>query len=216
MQKIDFADVILIGSVPPRKLPQNIRFERAIGNQLDSIDAYSWYCIYDLWRHVNTTHVLIVQADGYVLNPSEWNDVFLNYDYIGAPWNISEHAYIDPFGTHQRVGNGGFSLRSKKLLQVPMTTEIPWEINKNDFYNHMGVGLYSEDGNICVHNRHLFQEAGCIFAPLEIALSFSVEQKVVEYDGRKTFGFHKKIPNSSSYIKEKIKFYFDIFWNNYE
>jgi hypothetical protein len=209
MAKIDFAEVKLIGSIPPKKMPPGIKFEKAVDSQLDSIDSYSWYCIYNLWRHVKTSHVLIVQADGYVLTPKAWHQNFLSYDYIGAPWKISDEAYIDPFGNHQRVGNGGFSLRSKKLLDVPNQTKIPWEINTNNFYNHMGVGLYSEDGNICVHNRHLFEAAGCTFAPLEVALSFSIEQKTSEYDGRTTFGFHKKIPTIWMHLREKIKFVLD-------
>lgn len=215
MRKIDFADVILVGNNQPQRMPPNIKFEKAVNNELDSIDAYNHYCIYDLWRHIKTSHALIVQADGYVLNPNVWNESFLSYDYIGAPWKISENAYIDPFGNHQRVGNGGFSLRSKRLLEIPKSTEIPWEINDNPFYNHMGVGLYSEDGNICVHNRHLFEVAGCIFAPLDVAMSFSVEQKVAEYDGRTTFGFHKKIPTEIMYLREKMNFLLNELWHKY-
>jgi hypothetical protein len=215
MKKIDFGDVILVGNILPKKIPKSIKFEKAIDNQLDSINAYNRYCIYDLWRHVKTSHALIVQADGYVINPHAWKNDFLIYDYIGAPWKISKEAYIDPFGNSQRVGNGGFSMRSKKLLEVPKTVEIPWEVNKSHFYNHMDAGSYSEDGNICVHNRHLFEQTGCIYAPLEVALSFSVEQKVSEYDGRATFGFHKKIPTTLIYLREKMKFIFDDSWYRY-
>ena len=33
---------------------------------------------------------------------------FIEYDYIGAPWENSQHGYY--------VGNGGFSLRNKNLM----------------------------------------------------------------------------------------------------
>ena len=40
---------------------------------------------------------------------------FFDYDYIGAPW---------PNNFVNRVGNGGFSLRSKKFLEL--TAKIPY------------------------------------------------------------------------------------------
>lgn len=204
MKKIKFADVILIGHQRPKKLPSGIRFEKAFDSKLDSIDEYSKYCIYSLWRHIETPYALIVQADGYVLNPEAWDDQFLEFDYVGAPWRISDTSYIDPFSNHIRVGNGGFSLRSLKLLKVPLDKDVPWEVNSGDFYQHMNLGLYSEDGNVCVHNRHIFESAGCIYATLEVAIKFSIEQRVSEYDGSKTFGFHKSFPNLQTRIRERL------------
>ena len=40
----------------------------------------------------------------------------MQYDYIGAPWRVKQDAYVDPFGNHQRVGNGGFSLRNTQIM----------------------------------------------------------------------------------------------------
>lgn len=204
MRKIKFADVLLIGAQRPNKISPGIRFEKAHRTKLDSIDEYSKYCIYSLWRHIRTPHVLIVQADGYVLHPEAWRDNFLEFDYIGAPWRISETSYIDPFNNHIRVGNGGFSLRSKKLLEVASKKDVPWEVNTGDFYKHMNLKLYSEDGNICVHNRHIFEASGCRFAPLEVAIKFSIEQPVAEFEGFETFGFHKSIPNLQIWVREKV------------
>ena len=59
---------------------------------------------------------------------------FLKWDYIGAPWPLSYEAFVDPFGRHIRVGNGGFSLRSRKFLEVPTKVEVPWETNNSNFY----------------------------------------------------------------------------------
>ena len=107
---------------------------------------------------------------------------------------LSESAYIDPFGNHQRVGNGGFSLRSKRLLDVPNMGQVVWEVNKGEFYKHMNVGSQAEDGIICVHNRHIYEAEGVQFAPLEIALKFGFENRVNEYRGKLTFGYHKHFP----------------------
>jgi len=207
MRSIEFARVILVGHKQPKKLLRGVEFQLAQGSMLDSIDEYSKYCIYNLWRHVDTEYVLVIQADGYVINPRSWKSEFLNYDYIGAPWKISPNSYIDPFDNHIRVGNGGFSLRSSKLLRVPLNVDIPWEINNSSFYKHMNYNLYSEDGNICVHNRHLYENAGCVFAPLDVALNFSIEQKVPEFSNGKPFGFHKRLPSLRNKIFEKLIWY---------
>ena len=142
---------------------------------INSINDFNFYCIYNLGNHVETSHSLLIHPDGYVIRPWLWDDTWLQYDYIGAPWRDDPTAYLDPWGRNQRVGNGGFSLRSKKLLDVPKHREIPWEVNVGDFYKHMNAGLYNEDGNICVHNRHLFIEEGCKFAPVNVASKFERE-----------------------------------------
>jgi hypothetical protein len=203
-KKINFGSVKLISPTVPKSIPKTIKHEFSEGTQLDSIDEYNKYVIYELWRHIGTEYCLLVQADGYVINSKSWNDSFLKYDYVGAPWPISKEAYIDPFGTHQRVGNGGFSLRSSKLLRVPTVIDVPWDTKSGEFFKHSGNNLLSEDGNICIHNRHIFESLGCTWAPLEVALDFSVEIKVNEFQNQKTFGFHKTFPNRIMYIKEKI------------
>ena len=86
----------------PSDLPTEINFEEMI-YPIRSIDDYSFYMIYNIGQHIETTHMLIIQDHGFVVNPSAWTDEFLEYDYIGAPWAWSENAYIDPFGNHQRV-----------------------------------------------------------------------------------------------------------------
>jgi hypothetical protein len=121
----------------------------------------------------------------------------LEYDYIGAPWEYNENAYIDPFGNHQRVGNGGFSLRSKKLLDVPKKEHVEWDVNRGDFYKHMNANNFAEDGNICVHNRHIYERCGCKFAPIEVAAKFAHEKPIKETVGIVPFGFHYHLPKNT-------------------
>lgn len=163
---------------------------------ITNYNEYNYYVVYKLGEHINTSHCLLVQPDGFVLFSEKWDDTWLEYDYIGAPWAYVEDSYIDPFGNHHRVGNGGFSLRSKKLLDVPNKVEVPWEVNNSDFYwMPPGVVNYHEDGNICVHNRHIFVEQGCKFAPVEVAVRFSQEARVPECEGITPFGFHYRLPS---------------------
>lgn len=116
-------------------------------------EAYSKFCIKDMVRYVDTSHVLIIHPDGYIQNPAAWDDDWLQYDYIGARWQ-----YHDGYA----VGNGGFSLRSKRLL------EIISELKLNNFH--------PED---CIISRQLRpmleQQHGIRFAPVEVADKFSIE-----------------------------------------
>jgi len=160
-----------------------------------NIDEYNYYILYHLHQHIQTDYVLLVQDHAFIIAPKSWREDFFDYDYIGAPWPYRDRAYITPFGEHQRVGNGGFSLRSKKLLEVPLHKNIPFRVAEQpDFYKMFGSKNTNEDGNITVHNKHLFEEAGCKIAPIEVARFFSYETPVPENKGIIPFGFHNNLP----------------------
>ena len=61
----------------------------------------------DISRYVKTPQCLIIQWDSWIINPLAWQEQFLSYDYIGSPWRYNDN---------MNVGNSGFSLRSKKLM----------------------------------------------------------------------------------------------------
>lgn len=50
--------------------------------------------IKELNKYIETDYVLIVQYDGFILNPKAWMDEFLEYDYIGAPWWYTDNYNI--------------------------------------------------------------------------------------------------------------------------
>lgn len=191
-ESIKFGEVKLVSHKKPDNLPDFISFEETY--EIKSKDEYSYYCIYNLTNNVNTSHCLVIQPDSFVINPGMWDNSWLEYDYIGAPWQFSEEAYIDPFGNHQRVGNGGFSLRSKKLLDVPKNAYVHFDVNYGNFYKHMDANQFAEDGNICVHNRHIYETLGCKFAPVDVAARFSHERQMKETEDIKPFGFHSILP----------------------
>jgi ADP-heptose:LPS heptosyltransferase len=135
---------------------------------ISSKEQYSKFCVKELYKYIDTDFVLICQHDGYVLDSSVWNDEFYNYDYIGSPW-IYEHG--------RNVGNGGFSLRSKKLQTILGTDEL--------------IDIcHPEDQSICIlYGDYLQGKHGIKFAPEELADTFSYELKTPVC---KTFGFHGK------------------------
>lgn len=182
MRNVSFKDVKLFTDVDVQCDDINVI-------KIDKLDYinYSRFIVYDLHKHIDTEFVLIIQDDGFIVNPDKWNDIFLKYDYIGAPFPIppitDNISYRDPFGNLCRVGNGGFSLRSKKLLELPTKLNLEWKPY---------FGYYNEDGFFTVHNKHIFEERGCVYAPIDIAANFSIEYNVPEHDGVTTFGFHGK------------------------
>lgn len=132
--------------------------------KIASVQGYSRFVIKDLLPYVDTEFVLIVQYDGYVINAGAWTERFQEYDYVGARWASRER---------YSVGNGGFSLRSRRLLLALQDERISDE--------------HPEDVTICVRHRDFLEENhGIRFAPEAVADRFSFE----EVPGPGTFGFH--------------------------
>ena len=127
---------------------------------LPSINHYSFFCIKRLVDYINTDYLLLVQHDGFILDSGLWTNDFFNYDYIGAAW------------ADKRVGNGGFSLRSKKLLTALADSRVR--------------DVRIEDNAIGRHYKTLLERYyGIKIAPLFMADRFSHE-----IDVHPSFGFH--------------------------
>jgi tetratricopeptide (TPR) repeat protein len=119
---VQFARALLLTDALPDGVAAQDGVEVVAIAPITSRDAYSNYVLKDLLPHVNTDHVLLVQWDGYVVNPGAWDAAFLDCDYLGAQWFWHSDG--------MRVGNGGFSLRSRRLLaalQDPRITLVDAE-----------------------------------------------------------------------------------------
>ena len=160
--------------------------------EIKDFNDWNRFVVFDLDYHIDTKFALVVHPDGFVVHPECWRDEFMEYDYIGSPWPIpnDDYSYRDINGVLQRVGNA-VSLRSKKVLGLPKHLNMEWK----PFH-----GLWHEDGYIAVNMRHLFEENGCKYAPLEVAKYFGREYEVPENrDVDKTFVFHKHFGRNSIY-----------------
>ncbi|MHB8652002.1 MAG: DUF5672 family protein [Minisyncoccota bacterium] len=191
MRGMKYHEVILVSPTPPtHKLNKNIHFKRC--PPIPDKNAYSKFMLYDLARYIESDFALVVQYDGYVIHPEKWNDKFLEYDYIGAPWK--KNLYFTAKGENVRVGNGGFSLRSKKLLDAFNRLKLP--------FSDKGTGYYNEDGAISVYYRNELTEYGIRYAPVGVASRFSHEATCNDSDPN-PFGFHanKKIVPPFLYAK---------------
>ena len=157
------AAILLSDQSPPSETPSDIAWQRIA--PIRSRTAYSQFMLQDLRQYLTTSHVLCVQWDGYVLDASEWDPTFLDYDYIGAPW--------PHFADGHGVGNGGFSLRSRRLLDACIA---------------LGIDATPEDVAICrTHRVALEQEFGIRFAPDVLARRFAFER---HKSTNREFGFH--------------------------
>ena len=152
-KNIEFGKIILFSHIKPYNLPDDFEFCKI--NQLNSSWDYSAFMLNHLNKFITTDFCLSVHCDGYIINPDKWTDDFLNYDYIGAPWTVGGPANYGP----ERVGNGGVSLRSKKLLRESEVLQC----------------VSHEDVVICCINRKMLESKGIDFAPINIAAIFSSE-----------------------------------------
>ncbi len=179
-----------------------------------SWEGYNDFVCSKLRDYIDTEFCITVQTDGFITNPHLWDDSFFNYDYIGAPWpdddswiNLqyekSQNSYREN-NKKARIGNGGFSFRSKKFLSVSST-----------YQSCMG---YGEDTFLCNHNYKSMLESGIEFPTVEIASKFSVENPIRELgyvwpnsDNRfstdLSFGFHGKYVKDYDDIIFKMKNY---------
>jgi hypothetical protein len=180
MDKAKFDRAVFVSNRKADNQPRKVDYVHV--EPILSMDGYSRYIMYDLYAQFKTSHCLIVQYDGGIMHPDMWQPEFMNYDYIGAPWLVAT-GFKNQFGEQCRVGNGGFSLRSWKLLALPRALNVTFDLGF----------CRSEDLSFCLFNRHLYEKEGCKFAPIEVARHFSHEIPMEETRGITPFGAHGSI-----------------------
>jgi hypothetical protein len=138
--------------------------------EIKSITEYSYFILAKLDDYISTNFCLVTQWDSWIIDSTFWNQDYLNYDYIGAIW---------PHYSFNQIGNGGFSLRSKKLLKSSKKLIM----SSTKFHTPL-----IEDDYICREKREIFEKNYQIKFPTNnIANKFSIERNGIP---SKTFGFH--------------------------
>ena len=166
MERLTFGRVVLLTD----RLPKDVRCPPGIDvvgiEPLRSRDDYSRFVLKRLVDHAFTPHVLLVQWDGYVVNADAWENAFTDVDYLGARWFWHTDGHD--------VGNGGFSLRSRRLLDALQDPRIEL--------------VEAEDTTIGRTFRTLLErDYGIRFGGPELADRFAFE---AAYPVGKPFGFH--------------------------
>jgi len=141
--------------------------ETIVIQKIKSKNEYSYFMIKELWKYITTDYCLVIQHDGYPICEEMWGKEFLEFDYIGGAWNYPD--------SERAVGNGGFSIRSKKLLEA---------LGTDDFIDV----TEQEDDAICrLYGAYLEKKHNIVFAPIEVAERFSFE---LREPYQRTLGFH--------------------------
>lgn len=157
-----FGKVVLITELDRLKVKRaDIEYVQA--PPIKTTKDYSDLMLTRIGQYVEGSHVLVIQWDSFVIHPELWTDDFFRYDYIGPVW---------PHHPETPVGNGGFSLRSKRLLGV---------IQQGGFMKN-----HPEDYCICANNKSFLEQNGINIAPVNIAEQFAVERT----SWHEAFGFH--------------------------
>ena len=177
------ASKLLCPSPPDKKYPD---IDYISIPPLNNVDDYNEMIFQHLHKYFKTSHCLIVQADSFVVNSDLWKDEFLKYDYIGGPWpneiKINPNLILDL--KKNPVGNGGFSLRSRKLVETTA------EIN----FKSLNFPMKAEDVVICYYLYERMIDKNIVFAPPKLAAQFSMEnvENLYGQNENSVFGFHGK------------------------
>lgn len=153
-----FSDVTIIcpqyASVPHEFKEINAEFHHG---------DYSRFMLRELVKYVKYDYCLTIQWDSCIIDGAMWDNSFLDYDYIGAVW---------PNQWVNRVGNGGFSLRSYAFLD--QAARLPY--NKTEIVKEHD----NEDYHACVTHYETMVNSGIKFSPINLARKFSVEHPIPE------------------------------------
>jgi len=188
-QQVDFSEVVLLAPLdqlaPFSKDINEFNIKTVHIDPIENLIEMNRFSVNALNNFIDTDYCINVERDSAIINPSVWTNDFFDYDYIGAPWHISNNL-------ENRVGNGGFSLRSKKLLET--TAKLQYDKHHpNPLY-----GCAPEDWFFCVKKYPEMKQQGIKFAPPDLAFDFSVEHSspdIKSYNPNvlssyKSFGFH--------------------------
>lgn len=181
MGMMNFGAVKFLSHEKPDNLPEGIQFEEI--PEIKCIRDFDYYAFKCLGKHVNTSHMLMVQDHGFLLHPEVWKDRWLDFSFCGALWPPRPEFISASTGTMVRIGNGGFSLRSKELLDLPEKLDLPLVEDR---------GYTNDDGLVNSYFRKTFLEHGIVYPEATDIPEFSYENDVSEnMNITKFFGFHR-------------------------
>ncbi len=133
---------------------------------ITSKKEYSFFCVKELWKHITTKYILNVQHDGWTTNGELFDERLYDYDWCGALW-LENDGYAN--------GNGGYSWKSKKLLDA---------IGQDDLIK----ATNPEDAQICrTYRDYLEKQYQLKWATDEICEGFAYE---LREPCKPTMGFH--------------------------
>jgi len=207
---------LLFSPVPPPNISSGIKHVQI---KPFGYLEYGLFVLYSLGEFIETDFALIVQDDGWILDAGNWRSEFLNYDYLGAPVHFARIKQDDGRLLYRRgfswiadmangamvenVYNGGFSLRSRRLLNAPRLLGLDFCIPAPNISQAAPYSMQwdsdaaLEDVWLCLTAREKLEHEGMRFPELEVAKNFSIEHAAPLLHSadsiQNIFGHHSKI-----------------------
>lgn len=217
-------DKIKIFSDKPIKCRYQYDFHR-LPKKFDLFD-YSNFILKSLGDYIDTDYVMIIQYDGFATNKNYFNETYFNYDFIGSYTTVNhppllrflkETRTIDLATQSWYNIGGGFSLRSKKILDALKDDRI-----QESVYNYVSNSQHNcEDIFVTILYKDLLEkEYGITYAPADICLDFSSEiligyESCLGFHGWENIPFHLTEEECIYYIKEYYKTNKELFLNSH-
>lgn len=136
---------------------------------------------------ITCDHCISIHWDGFIVQPYLWEEKWLEYDWIGCPWSLTNLP-----NPKWRVGSGGFMMFSRQMAKAwgsicNIEENFDWQVG----------ALY----------RDQFEALGLTYAPLEEAAKFGKECDLEDFpiEEGESFGFHGFGENPGFAISEKAK-----------
>lgn len=173
MLKLPDVTLVCVTNIAPelhRMAAEECKRHVQFGDVIEIYDLqkdYKRFFHYEMYKQLKTSHILSIQWDSWVTHPSAWTDEFLQYDYIGAPWGWYNDNY--------NVGNSGFTLMSRNLMEFIATHEDEFPIR------------HPHDHTLCREYQKKLPQFK--WAPSELAWKFAFERTTM-YPLDQVFGFH--------------------------
>ena len=184
-KNIEFGRKVIYTHYKPDNITDDIEYIEIDQLTPQTID---YFAIKILPHYQICDFMISIHTDGFIINPHLWNPDFQNYDYIAAPWPPLHWC------RRNRVGNGGFVMKSKKFTEIESTL--------SNIFGH---------NDVLITNFYydVFIQQGCKYAPVDLAKTFALELPIPEckHDLTKTFGFHGKYTPESIQQLELLKQY---------
>lgn len=217
LERMPGARALLCSPQAPHEMPRGISH---LSIAPLNYHEYSWFMLFALWRVVSTEFALVVQEDGWLLDTANWDDAFLDHDYVGAPIHLARietnegvtwgrrFNWTVPEGQTARsiapVLNGGFSLRSQRLMRALVDRpHIRVEVPPPDVFAASPLRMQwandalQEDVQLSAVLRPALEAEGIRFAPLELARRFSIEHAGPQlhqgFDLMQLLGHHSRL-----------------------
>jgi hypothetical protein len=83
---IAFNEILFFSEINPCPTDNFFRYVKT--RKFNNISEWGEFIIFELHKYISSQYIILIHADGFIVNPHKWSNKFFKYDYIGAPWPL--------------------------------------------------------------------------------------------------------------------------------